>query len=845
MLKSDSHKFVIFDLDGMLIDSYELVMHCIECSFNELNCTIPQSWDVHESMSIHEILKKTEDLLKKNRISQKKFYGIFDSFQSKIFRCRPANNKYFPKVIARGHSLVMSYMELGYTIVLLTNFRHDIAETIVKRLFKDVDLILIGRENACGTRKFSATILSRLRKHKISLDECVAFYGISSENVSFVKECGWKNFKLTHDCSNIQLKSFSDSELGIGLSYITALFQVFNHLSSSSITNPKYIFRGVTQRFFTSSSVLSSEIQKFCDSGKSNYKTLDKICDSYKLSELKDEQGKVDLQKVYNLLSSYVKKQINEDIIHTNGDSDLYAKYIISLITEEQYLHELLSPQYLRSGAGVRLNKPDSVYRQQDYLWYIRNLIIEGQRLYPKEVKDKDLDILADLQHMGAGTCLLDFSRNFLVALWFATQDFDREDKKETGYLFCYDIVRDAILDDSIEITNKNSIFLNRIEWALNLTKKSVKYNGDATYKFLVWTPDNINNRIIRQDSVFLFGIEPFKLSEHKVLKIPIPYAWKRYIQMALKSFFGVSSESLYADVAGYATSNEKLQSLSIKTSYFNDKFFYASMNNADMENFDLFQKGTGCLMKGEYEHALDYFLAFEAVNRAVIRNIEAGKQETETGKQLTIQLYILCIELFYSKGICNKHMENHKEIAISFYEKAQSLIGKQLSLYSGEEDLYKQNYLNDTIELSLADYLTYLENKLYKILDSYIGLLIDVKYFKQAYRCLEGIVVMIDKKQINYSNTLLLNTAQNEIVTLSHLYDNTDTIWQCPCKHIPSENQDLFKNYPFIELLNSFFELLISLCAEKKEIRYERYYSSLLRQYNRLESDYFIIMAL
>ncbi len=226
---------------------------------------------------------------------------------------------------------------------------------------------------------------------------------------------------------------------------------------------------------------------------------------------------------------------INTDIIHTNGDSDLYAKYIISLRDDNRYLFDILSPQYLRSGAGVRLNNHYSTHRQQDYLWYVRNLITEARRLYPKEIKDKELDILADLQHMGAATCLLDFSRNFLTSLWFATQDFDKEDKKETGYLFCYDIIRDSILKDSIEITNKNSYFLEHIECALNLTKKSVKYNGDGTYKFLVWTPDNINNRIIRQDSVFLFGIEPFKLSEHNVLVIPIPFVWKNISKSHLK----------------------------------------------------------------------------------------------------------------------------------------------------------------------------------------------------------------------------------------------------------------------------------------------------------------------
>ena len=31
-----------------------------------------------------------------------------------------------------------------------------------------------------------------------------------------------------------------------------------------------------------------------------------------------------------------------------------------------------------------------------------------------------DLDILAELQHYGAATCLMDFTRNPLVGLWFA-----------------------------------------------------------------------------------------------------------------------------------------------------------------------------------------------------------------------------------------------------------------------------------------------------------------------------------------------------------------------------------------------------------------------------------------
>lgn len=834
----DNRKFVIFDLDGTLIDSYECVFNCINKTMEELNLSKFKQTDYNPSIPIHKLLKAVEEILHHNKIPLKKFYSRFDSIQLLVCQRTSIRNKIYPKVITQGKTLLQSYLSLGYYIVVLTNKEQNVANTIIERLFSENGFVIIGRNTTKKIKKESSNVITRLREHNLDIDDCVAYYGDSEEDVLLAKKLGMKNFRIMHNCSDIQLKSFSDTDLGIGLSYITALIKVFNHLSTSSITNPKYIFRGVTQRFFTSSSILSAEIEKINKNEKSEYPIFNEL-KKYQYSKLKDSEGKIVPSKLYNYISKLIKNLINTDIIHTNGDSDLYAKYIISLRDDNRYLFDILSPQYLRSGAGVRLNNHYSTHRQQDYLWYVRNLITETRRLYPKEIKDKELDILADLQHMGAATCLLDFSRNFLTSLWFATQDFDKEDKKETGYLFCYDIIRDSILKDSIEITNKNSYFLEHIECALNLTKKSVKYNGDGTYKFLVWTPDNINNRIIRQDSVFLFGIEPFKLSEHNVLVIPIPFVWKKYIQIALKNFFGISSESLFADVTGYATSNEKLQSMSIKTSYFNESFFSESMKNAGMENFDLFQKGTGCLMKGEYGHALDYFFAFESVNRTVIRDIEKGKFHTEYGKQLPIQLEILCLELLYSKGICNKHLNNNLEIAISSYEKSLALTKNLLVTYNENQSLYSQNYFNGAIKLTYTDFIDYLSNKLYKILDSYIGLLLDVKYHIQAYICIDEISSMLRDKGIHFSNMLLLQTSQNEIITLAFLTNNTDAIKQCVWNDISStSNRENSIDCPFIDLLNSFFKHLINLSKESDESQYQTYLEKFKEEYAAIENQ-------
>ena len=51
-----------------------------------------------------------------------------------------------------------------------------------------------------------------------------------------------------------------------------------------------------------------------------------------------------------------------------------------------------------------------------------------------------DLEILAELQHFGAATCLIDFSRSALVALWFACQTgFKRGRKRKSIYAVRHD----------------------------------------------------------------------------------------------------------------------------------------------------------------------------------------------------------------------------------------------------------------------------------------------------------------------------------------------------------------------------------------------------------------------
>ncbi len=47
-----------------------------------------------------------------------------------------------------------------------------------------------------------------------------------------------------------------------------------------------------------------------------------------------------------------------------------------------------------------------------------------------------DLDVLAEIQHLGGATCLVDFSTNFLIALWMASgEESKKEPKLNNGKL--------------------------------------------------------------------------------------------------------------------------------------------------------------------------------------------------------------------------------------------------------------------------------------------------------------------------------------------------------------------------------------------------------------------------
>ena len=143
----------------------------------------------------------------------------------------------------------------------------------------------------------------------------------------------------------------------------------------------------------------------------------------------------------------------------------------------------------------------------------------------------KPLQVMAQLQHYGASTCLIDFTRNPLVALWFACGQPKKEGKVvaiKSDDLDKYKIIQSTHLHD----------------FSLgDLLKK------DHLWK---WQPEKLNNRIVAQHSEFIFG-EP--VIDAPDAEFAVPIAAKDEIMQALKEY-NISEEHLLADFYGFAQLN-------------------------------------------------------------------------------------------------------------------------------------------------------------------------------------------------------------------------------------------------------------------------------------------------
>ena len=154
--------------------------------------------------------------------------------------------------------------------------------------------------------------------------------------------------------------------------------------------------------------------------------------------------------------------------------------------------------------------------------------------------KLRDLEILAELQHFRAATCLIDFTYNALIALWFACAPSSANAcgkvvavRTDQGHLF-----RDVTLE---------------------LLEKDIDYfflgnEGEMPQQLYKWQPPHQNSRIIAQQSIFVFGAVEIDPDQGCI----ILGSKKQEIRESLKQVHGITEAMLFPDFEGFARQNNQ-----------------------------------------------------------------------------------------------------------------------------------------------------------------------------------------------------------------------------------------------------------------------------------------------
>ncbi len=343
--------------------------------------------------------------------------------------------------------------------------------------------------------------------------------------------------------------------------------------------------------------------------------------------------------------------------------------------------------------------RPDKSKRQEEnekdfvrFLHCNKDLIREAKQ---RGYNNKDgtemsiFDILAQLQHFKAATCLIDFTYSAQVALWFACQpDTKNQKDSETPlngkvYAVKHKPPRASGLPKIQQITPDF--------WETDDDEKKdisyyLKENQDSTLYYL--QPKYQNERIIAQQSVFLFGQFEFAGDDECV----IAAEHKEKILKELHRVSGITEDKLFPDFEGFAWVHREESPYTVSTfsalkdqgrrEFENKRYNYAiedftraiDIESGDQETYNL--RGKAYTHLGNFEKALEDYdeairlnpdYAESYLNRGTVYYHQKNYEVAHIDYDKAISLDEDCVEAYYQRGLTRINLNQYKEAIEDF----------------------------------------------------------------------------------------------------------------------------------------------------------------------------------
>ena len=298
---------------------------------------------------------------------------------------------------------------------------------------------------------------------------------------------------------------------------------------------------------------------------------------------------------------------------------------------------------HLASSAERRLEKEgNSSIDFSHILDYHEDLLEDSKRQnYHKRKQEQlsDLELLADLRHHGAATCLTDFTRNAFVALWMACQK-TKENEDKNGKVF---VINTADVENFWEMTHEDigKSIRDALSFETCETDEYKKYSGKPIFWY--WKPAGLNSRITTQHSLLIFGSASPKVLRKK--EITISGGFKKRILEDLECI-GINGEYIFPDFVGFADAHRSDASIS---SFSNN---YRRRRILDFSNYHL-KKGIQEGQRGNYKTAI------ENLNKA-INELELADSRTDKNKNPKLaSIHTKLGDIYRRDGEYNESIEN------------------------------------------------------------------------------------------------------------------------------------------------------------------------------------------
>ena len=278
----------------------------------------------------------------------------------------------------------------------------------------------------------------------------------------------------------------------------------------------------------------------------------------------------------------------NYKSIHCIGDYIAWLNQIKSIDAKFAFRGQRDDSWLLDCGALRRMLNLDPPISIEDphfldaFIDYHRNKLLAPARNYDFATDNGrqlgDLELLAKLQHVGAATCLFDFTKDALVALWVACEQTSASTEVVNGQVF------------AIQYTNR----VHFREITLNETRQIDKIGdilrhlptGTRSSMSWYWEPaliEDVVPRLLRQHSLFVFGHA--RLPSESVESITITGDAKKEILDQLERQYDISAESLFPDLHGFARYNDQHSSLQSPKS--SNDYLYRGIQAYNFDNFE------------------------------------------------------------------------------------------------------------------------------------------------------------------------------------------------------------------------------------------------------------------